>query len=126
MANSPAICRSLSLSRSLSLYNCYKRVSLFTETGRWQNIKRENRLCKNCNLNKIETETHFLLECHNYIEGRNYMHNFIKEKMDLTYDLSCSSQVQKLKYIFTFGELSSLNSIGKYIFENFKSIDKQS
>ena len=41
---------------------------LAIETGRWQNILRENRLCKNCNLNKIETESHFLFEYHNYIE----------------------------------------------------------
>ena len=53
------------------------------ETGRWQNIRREN--SKNCNLNKIETESHFLFECHNYTEGRNYMHNFIKEKIDLNF-----------------------------------------
>ena len=55
------------------------------------------------------------------------MHNFIKEKIDLNfYDSSCSSQLQKLKYLFKFGELSSLNSTGKYIFESFKSRDKQS
>ena len=49
---------------------------------------------------------------HNYIEGRNYMHNFVKEKIDLKFsDSSCSSQLQKLKYLlkFKFGELSSLN-----------------
>ena len=54
------------------------------------------------------------------------MHNFIKE-IDLNfYDWSCLSQLQKLKYLFKFGELSSLNSIGKYIFESSKSRDKQS
>ena len=75
----------------------------------------------------METECHFLFECHNYIEGRDYMHNFIKEKIDLNlYDSSCSFQLQKLKYLFKFGELSSLNSIGKYIFESFKSRAKQS
>ena len=66
-----------------------------------------------------KTESHFLFECHNYIEGRNYMHNFIQ-------DTSYSSQLQKLEYLFKIGELSSLNSIGKYIFESFKSRDKQS
>ena len=55
------------------------------------------------------------------------MHNFIKEKIHLNvYDSSCSSQLQKLKYLFKCGELSLLNSIGKYIFESFKSRDKQS
>ena len=55
------------------------------------------------------------------------MHNFIKEKMDLNfYNSAGSSQLQKLKYLFKYGELSSLNSLGKYIFESFKSRDKQS
>ena len=100
---------------------------LAIETGRWQNILSESRLGKNSNLNKIETESHFLFECHNYIEGRNYMRNFITEKIDLNfYDSSCSSQLQKLKYQFTFGELNSLISIGKFTFESFKSIDKKS
>ena len=97
---------------------------LAIETGRWQNILREN--SKYCTLNKIETENH-LFECDNYIEGRNHMHNFIKEKMDLNfYNSAGSSQLQKLKYLFKYGELSSLNSLGKYIFESFKSRDKQS
>ena len=90
-------------------------------------IRLENRLCKYCTLNKIETENHFLFECDNYIEGRSHMHNFIKEKMDLNfYNSACSSQLQKLKYLFKYGELSPLNSLGKYIFESFKSRDKQS
>ena len=100
---------------------------LAIETGRWQNILRDIRLCKNCNLNKIETESHFLFECHNYIEERNHIYNFIKEKNDLNfYDSSCSYPLQKLKYLFKFGERSSLNSIGKYIFESFKGREKKS
>ena len=52
------------------------------------------------------------------------MNSFIKEKIDLNfYYSSRPSQLQKLKYLFKFGELSSLNSIGKYIFESFKSRD---
>ena len=65
-------------------------------------------------MNQIETESHFLFECHNYIEGRSHMNSSIKEKIDLNvYDSSCPPQLQKLKYLFKFGELSSLNSIGK-------------
>ena len=102
---------------------------LAIETGRWQNILRENRLCKYCNLSAIETESHFLFECQNYIDERTSMHIFIKEKIDIDfYDSSCSilSQIQKLKALFKFGELSSLNSLGKYIFESFKIRDKPS
>jgi hypothetical protein len=102
---------------------------LAIETGRWQKILRENRLCKYCNLSAIETESHFLFECQNYAEERTSMHIFIKEKIDIDfYDSPCSilSLIQKLKSLFKFGELSSLNSLGKYIFESFKIRDKPS
>ena len=40
------------------------------ETGRYKHIERENRLCKSCNMKKIETEEHFLLECTAYNHHR--------------------------------------------------------
>ena len=33
------------------------------ETGRYDNIPRDERLCNLCNCNRIEDETHFLLDC---------------------------------------------------------------
>ena len=41
------------------------------ETGRHQNIPREERICENCALNKIEDEKHFLLECSKYSSLRS-------------------------------------------------------
>jgi hypothetical protein len=35
--------------------------SLEIESGRYQNIMREERICKNCNLNEIGDEYHFLI-----------------------------------------------------------------
>jgi hypothetical protein len=39
--------------------------SLEIESGRYKNITREERICKNCNLNEIgdELEYHFFLKC---------------------------------------------------------------
>ena len=66
---------------------------LAIETGRHQNIAREDRLCIYCGKSKIlvviECEYHFLLECHLYqdlrdkcfkdvISGRKTMYNFVK------------------------------------------------
>ena len=111
----------------LNIQNSHHRKSISQIRLSSHRLLRENRLCKYCTLNKIETENHLLFECDNYIEGRNHMHNFIKEKMDLNfYNSAGSFQLQKLKYLFKYGELSSLNSLGKYIFESFKSRDKQS
>ena len=44
--------------------------SLFIETGRYENITREQRICQSCNMNKVEDEFHFLLVCPNYRELR--------------------------------------------------------
>ena len=40
------------------------------ETGRWSKIPRENRICKNCALNKIEDEYHLIFECQMHITER--------------------------------------------------------
>ena len=37
------------------------------ETGRWNNIQRDQRICENCVLNKIDDENHFLFECSMHI-----------------------------------------------------------
>ena len=44
--------------------------SLEIERGRYQNVPREERLCKFCNSQTIENEYHFLLVCPMYIEVR--------------------------------------------------------
>ena len=33
------------------------------ETGRYKNIPRNERLCKNCSANEIEDKAHFLIKC---------------------------------------------------------------
>ena len=43
---------------------------LFVETGRYDNVPRDQRLCKSCNMNRIEDEFHFLLVCPKYRELR--------------------------------------------------------
>ena len=35
-------------------------------TGNWYKIKKENRLCNFCNLNVIENDFYFLIDCRNY------------------------------------------------------------
>jgi hypothetical protein len=44
---------------------------LAIETGRFENIDRNNRICRNCNMNMIESEYHFLLACPFYRELRH-------------------------------------------------------
>ena len=44
--------------------------TLAIEAGRWTNIERGNRLCKQCTENKIEDEIHFLFQCTKYTAER--------------------------------------------------------
>ena len=45
--------------------------NLQIETGRYDKIARDERLCSLCNRNKIEDETHFLLDCPSYSSIRD-------------------------------------------------------
>ena len=56
------------------------------ETGRWQNIPRENRKCILCNRSQIGDEYHYIFECIYFNQKRKqsllnyfiYSHNIIK------------------------------------------------
>ena len=38
--------------------------------GRWGGLKREERLCKQCRLEEVEDEEHFLLKCEGWTQER--------------------------------------------------------
>ena len=57
--------------------------SLEIESGRYQNIMREERICKNCNLNEIGDEYHFFLKCTaNHSLRNNLFNKMILNKPD--------------------------------------------
>ena len=65
----------------LDTYTCWASLpasSLFhsihklrIETGRYDNLPRDERLCNLCNCNRIEDETHFLLDCSSFSSIRD-------------------------------------------------------
>ena len=84
------------------------------ETGRWNNVSRDLRICNNCNLHEVENETHFIFECRMHVIERNKFYDTIKTKLNI--DLSTSlPDVDKLKTLFNSEDLSVLNALGKYI-----------
>ncbi len=52
-------------------------LPLSIETGHFQNIRREFRLCTMCNDNVIEDETHFIFYCNQYNNLREYLYEKI-------------------------------------------------
>ena len=65
------------------LFTKFRDHSLEIETGRYKNITREERICKNCNLNEIGDEYHFFLKCTaNHSLRNNLFNKIILNKSD--------------------------------------------
>ena len=87
---------------------------LEVETGRWRGVSRDQRICKNCTLNKVEDENHFLFECGMHVTGRKELYNMIKAKINV--DIShIPSHPEKIQEIFYSEDLAILNALGKFI-----------
>ena len=92
--------------------------TLAIEAGRWTNIERGNRLCKQCTLHKIEDEIHFLFHCTKKTAERQKTFETIKTKTNI--DLSINENInENLKSLFYSDSLSSLNTLGKFIKYSF-------
>ena len=77
------------------------------EKGRYNRIRREDRLCKLCNLNQIETEYHFLLICPFYRDLRlQYIKRYyqtwpnLKQFENLMISKNKQTIINLSKYIF--------------------------
>ena len=88
------------------------------EVGRWKKLTREERICRSCELGKVENETHFLFECSRYMQKRILMYNFITEKVGIDMRKE-HEQFNNRRSLFITGELSTSNALGKYIYECF-------
>ena len=77
----------------------FMRISthkLRIETGRYNKIPREERLCNLCNSNKIEDETHFLLYCPRYSSIRDMFFSKIESKIPFLRLLSQETLISHL------------------------------
>lgn len=97
---------------------CRFRVSshrLMIETGRYNKIPRNDRLCKKCSENKIEDEIHFLLKCPLLNDKRAEIINLSNFKSKHYKQLSDSD---KLIWILNNEDTDILNSVGKFLVDN--------
>ena len=67
---------------------------LSLETGRWRGVALENRLCRACSMDEVETELHFLVSCPLYHELRK---KFIFS--DAPVNFSLLSDADKLSFL---------------------------
>ena len=87
---------------------------LEVETGRWRGVSRDQRICKNCTLNKVEDENHFLFECGMHVTERKELYNMIKAKINVDIP-HIPSHPEKIQEIFYSEDLAILNALGKFI-----------
>ena len=85
--------------------------NLCIETGRYHGIDRNNRLCVMCDLQLLEDESHFILQCNKYTDLRK---KYIKK-----YYWSRPS-AYKLVQLFSVENTHELCNLGKYIYYAFK------
>ena len=55
-------------------------LQLEIETGRYKNTRRDERICKQCNCNILESDTHFLFNCEKYSNLRSAFYSTMTNK----------------------------------------------
>jgi exonuclease III len=92
---------------ALTRFRCSAH-KLLIEEGRYRNIIREERICRLCNMNLVESEYHFLLVCPLYRELR---------RICLPQYYCSWPNIQKFSQLLKTKQTTLLNKIGKYIYE---------
>ena len=87
---------------------------LQVETGRWENIEKHNRICKNCALDTVEDELHFLFDCSMHEIERQGLFKTVKCKINVDLPLGHSRE-GVIQRIFNSDNVSTLNALGKFI-----------
>ena len=77
-------------------------------------INKEERICKNCDLDEVEDESHFLLKCPLYCQQRTTLMTTI-----LSYTTS-ESQEELFIILMKSRETAVIKALGKYIHTAFK------
>ena len=72
------------------------------ELGRYQRIPRENRICKQCQSNCVESELHFLFHCDKHSLLRSYLIQNLNALCSVN-----STEIEKLKYLLKHDQLIS-------------------
>lgn len=87
--------------QELARFRCAQFPLMMTE-GRHLGLEREDRICPCCDLNKLESEQHFLLECPLYADIRQ---QFISRAENTTVDfinLMSTQNISSMRFLYKF------------------------
>ena len=82
------------------------------EKGRYVNVNRNDRICRNCNSGLIEDEKHFILKCSAYSVHREGLFSFICQELGI--DLKHSG-LDGIKAIFLQKDVNIMNKLAVFI-----------
>ena len=86
------------------------------ETGRYNNVPYNDRLCKHCDINEIGNEYHFLMSCRNskFISLRNI---FINNLCKINRSFCLFTQQDIFRYIMAIQDKTIMNLVAKYCYD---------
>ena len=99
---------------------CKLRISshlLEIEKGRYKNLPVHERICKQCAMNAVENETHFICECSRFDVERNSLFERVSE---ISPNFSLLNNHQKIIFLLTSSNLSNIENMGRFIFNCFQ------
>ena len=76
-------------------------LPIHIETGRFRNIKLEDRTCQICNSNVVEDEFHLVCICNYYCKEREILYNIIKSRNG---NFDSMSNADKFVYVLKYEE----------------------
>ena len=83
-------------------------LPLHIETGRFQGLEIENRICEFCDSSTPETEVHFLFYCKAYDQHRKILYDKVTEKIT---NFRSLPDPDKLKLLFK----NCCRQLGRYV-----------
>ena len=92
------------------------------EYGRYQNIPRNERLCKNCDNNTVEDEYHFAFECQNYQTLRNNSNSILQNIFQT--QITTDAKRALLSHVMSSNDPVLTNLFSKHINDCFTTRDK--
>ena len=93
----------------------------YIDTGRYDNIPRDERLCNLCDCNRIEDETHFLLDCPSFSLIRDMLFSKLEPKIPF---LRLQSHESLLSHLMNSTDYF-ININNSFIYINLLWIERQ-
>ena len=88
------------------------------EKGRWRQIPRENRICKQCDSNEVEDLIHFLVKCEKNERLRMEFYDYVTSKDNV--NMNMLSDHEKVTFMLTNNDSHIMKKTANFIIMSMK------